>query len=96
MADPDGAPPGLRTKRVPPVDRARREWGGCRGPAPTGCLPHSRLRSSGRCPHRPPVPPQRHDCPQLGGMTARSGGCCGGVARQGGGHRAPCAPHAYG
>ncbi|MGW5598792.1 hypothetical protein ACWEWL_06830 [Streptomyces rochei] len=47
-------------------------------------------------PLRPPVPPQRHDCPQLGGMTARSGGCCGGVARQGGGHRAPCAPRAYG
>ncbi|RIH60698.1 hypothetical protein D3C59_15905 [Streptomyces sp. SHP22-7] len=67
-----------------------------RSPAPTGCLPHSRLRSSGRCPHRPPVPPQRHDCPQLGGTTARSGGGCGGVARQGGGHRAPCAPRAGG
>ncbi|QCB23009.1 hypothetical protein E5N77_15185 [Streptomyces sp. SS52] len=36
-------------------------------PGVAGCLPHSRLRSSGRCPHRPPVPPQRHDCPQLRG-----------------------------
>ncbi|AZM77785.1 hypothetical protein D1J63_24775 [Streptomyces sp. KPB2] len=57
-----------------------------RHPVPPGCAPHPHagtgtarrggrrvgaLAGAGRVPLRPPVPPQRHDCPQLGGGRRR-------------------------
>ncbi|RSM87755.1 hypothetical protein DMA10_34770 [Streptomyces sp. WAC 01420] len=66
--------------------------GGCsRSPAPAGCLPHSRLRSRGRYPHRPPVPPQRHDFPRIARMGRSAAGACGGEGTGRG-----CAPAATG
>ncbi len=68
--------------------RARRGCGpgvGVRGPALPGCLPTLGFARAGGAPTAHPCRPS--------GTTARS---CGGVARQGGGHRAPCAPRAGG
>src|SRR5262249_18784160 len=72
-ARPAGSPRGVYDVPRLRANRCRGPWG-----APCCAVPGAgvgrgwvSLTGTGRVPLRPPVPPQRHDCPQLGSHATR-------------------------